>query len=460
MVGGGEQAGKKLPNNITDGKQGGTFKISQIIGLNRLGYQMPANASATVQRQGVRNYFDKGLYQAQETAICFLNSGAAFVNGATSYLSFDLQLSYTEGGAPASQTFNFGQGTAANIIRTISLYTRSGTELERIRQVNLLKIHKDYHDTAYGTHVTQLQIEGHATQITTDGGTGLSPIIRFTIPMRSISGFFKGPGGGQLIPSQLASGLKIQLELESASRAFQCIADRSGAGPAFTYTVANLTLFTDNFTLADSVLRQLNMISAKQGLEYYYCTYDTREASTGSTNQLSIESRKAASRVMNVATLIQDPLVKDDLFQDSFRTKAAPLTAVWQYTFQSRVGSLWFPNQPIETINEAYSQALMTYGRYGTYENPPSLTYTTFIPSDQNYDIADIATYDSGGRFAICCSFERSNVLNLSGVPLNNSRTLTQNITTVSDTDEKSVTQYLKYVRLARAFINNVVLRE
>jgi hypothetical protein len=59
---------------------------------------------------------------------------------------------------------------------------------------------------------------------------------------------------------------------------------------------------------------------------------------------------------------------------------------------------------------------------------------------------------------------ERSDLFNLSGVPINNSRVLSARVeydqSIVGTPRGRDVTVFLKYVRLARVFLNNVEVEQ
>ena len=70
----------------------------------------------------------------------------------------------------------------------------------------------------------------------------------------------------------------------------------------------------------------------------------------------------------------------------------------------------------------------------------------------------------SGGVHTLAVSLERSSLFNLSGIPINNSRVLALRGQFSSDPSEISTSSrvniYLKYVKLARIFLNNVEVEQ
>jgi hypothetical protein len=70
----------------------------------------------------------------------------------------------------------------------------------------------------------------------------------------------------------------------------------------------------------------------------------------------------------------------------------------------------------------------------------------------------------SGGGHTLAVSLERSSLFNLSGIPINNSRVLALRGQFSSDSSEISTSSrvniYLKFVKLARIFLNNVEVEQ
>ena len=478
MVGGGEKVGKTLPESTVGGNMGkegkGKFSMRSIMRLNQLDYKMPANASAVAQRQYARSWFDKNNYNGTETAVCFCNTGGAFVDGCNSYLRFELAIAIDQAAGENEQTtVGFGQGTAANLFREIRIYSRSGVEMERIRRLNQHKFMCDKYDRGVDYLASMGTAEGYGYIWDFQAVETTSLKATFAIPLRNLSGFFAGPGGGVLIPPQLMSGLKIELEFDNFDKIFVGMKTAGSNTTGVTgISVTDMALELDTVTMADSVSRQLHMVASEKGLEYYYRTWDTRVSSIGSSDFISIESRKAASRVLMAYTMCQFDSKGSDVgtaqpnFEvDNFKSIGYPVGT----RYQSRIGSLWFPNQEITTDTEAYVQTQWSFGRYQNNEACSQVNVNQFSVSTPTGPIdpdTQLPTTLDDGYGVIACTFERSNVLDISGVPVNNARTLTVNITQGSPftagelPDSRTYIQYVQYVRLARAFVNNVVLRE
>jgi hypothetical protein len=114
---------------------------------------------------------------------------------------------------------------------------------------------------------------------------------------------------------------------------------------------------------------------------------------------------------------------------------------------QTRLGSLFFPNTSLRGDSallmspELYAQALMAFG-----------TYTQTRPE------SDVSEKDfRTGKAIIAQTFERSNVLDLSGVPTSSSRIINLNAR-FSDGTTRDSEFFMFYVQLLRIFSSNVTV--
>lgn len=398
--------------------------------VNNLIYRMPKALSLAVNRTMTRQYFQRSSYSAGDTAIADLNTGSAYVKACNSYLTFDVTL---EGTAPLA---NFGCGSAANLIRNIMIRSRSGTELDRIDRVNLWSKNQlawEYGDDWYKKYGTLMGIG--ATRAAGDAANTSATATRFVVPLSALSGFFK-PTGGQLIPPQLASGLHIELTLADFREAFV-----QTSGTVTGYSVSNISIMCDSVTLSDDTQKTLNAESASSGLEYTYPRYHTSTSTVNST-AINAQVRKAVSQATIASAYLLTQADIFDVTADSLSSTGWN-TASWQY----RVGSLYFPHQPIvDTATPSGKESLMiaqaAYDKpgHGSMEN--SVGVTDFLSS-------------FGGMIV---SIEKDSALNLSGLPINNSRAMELVGTLASWSANLELVMFLEYVGVAKAYIDNTAV--
>eukprot|EP00935_MAST-01C_sp_MAST-1C-sp1_P000753 g753.t1 len=114
-------------------------------------------------------------------------AGSGFINCATSYVSFDLTVTCT-----TDVPYNFGIGSASNLFRTNIVTTRSGAEVDRFQNANVL--------------LPQLHRESTTAPATAAQGVAKT----YVIPLSHFAGIFTSK---QLMPSQLASVMVLLLNL-------------------------------------------------------------------------------------------------------------------------------------------------------------------------------------------------------------------------------------------------------
>lgn len=337
----------------------------------------------------------------------------------------------------------------------------------------------------------------------------------FCIPVTLISGLFESTN--RLLPSHLMSGLRIDLHLEEAHKALVNLYDKTAGAPhtEANYTIENMELELDSYTLTDSVQRALNEVAATSGLELPYKSHFTTTGTWDPATGGSVEIRKAVSRALGVITTTKysDTEKTHASHWDSMRSTPFNLTG-----YQTRVGSLYFPQQatkggPMTTTSlrtrrhplaaEAYLQTLRGVGKLSTPSNTPLLSFAQFgSPDFQNFDgttrvawqsdpayyanedtpdLIDPDAYNTvlvnDNHWCIATDLERSTVQELSGIPVNSSRVIEVSIRTqdlpfqipdalTSDIRWKqhrgqiSLVSWLCYTRLLRVWINSVDVAE
>jgi hypothetical protein len=105
-----------------------------ILSINKISYTMPPDLSCAVSANMQSQFFQSSTYSPGTPAICIWNTGSQYVDPKNSILCFDVTNTSTAGAyfGPA-----YG-GSALNLIRQFTLYSRSGTIIERIDRVNQL----------------------------------------------------------------------------------------------------------------------------------------------------------------------------------------------------------------------------------------------------------------------------------------------------------------------------------
>ena len=285
-----------------------------------------------------------------------------------------------------------------------------------------------------------------------------------------------------------------------------------------TYSVKNPQFVLSSVQLSDSIQRALNELSATNGLELVYTDYaQTNHPGGTEMVDINLEIRKSCSRALKafarvrnigynanpyttykvVATDGSDGTGKGtESANDSFRAcEHFPFTE-----YQWQLGSLYFPQQPVSGTGptgvlkarscsvSAYAHLLEAVDKY--QDNAPIFNAFSGVPSGARNNGDDYYTkwsqlgYDGGERSGgfgfngsqttLAVTLERSTMFNLAGVPVNNSRVLalraklddTNNEVradrpaVVSTNNKRRLDIFLKYVKLARVFLNNVEVEQ
>ena len=509
--------GMEGDSKMNDGGNGDLSKRQGLIAVNDLTYVLEPDLSVASNKTFKKHFFQSNTYTAGQQAICILNSGADYIDTRRSWLQFDVSLPPADAGS----TGLFGvHGSALNLIRDITISTRSGDELCRITDLNLLSnmLLPVTHDTEWFRKQGRLMGYGGCVSGVGAGGAtkiqakrDLSNGTRLSIPMYCLCPLFSY---GRLMPAMLMSGLRVEINWEVSDRAFKGITSTSGARIGNTttdkigeYTINNPQFVLSSVQLSDSIQRALNELSATNGLEIVYVDYEKTVLNNNSPlDTFNCEVRKSCSRALKAFARVRTTGGGGtaDHHRDSFCAESTfPFLS-----YQWQLGSLYFPQQKVEgktrltCANEAYNHVLEACDKYHGGGRQPYMTYQG--DGRDQLGASEIHLYNTGcdtvgedytqelketktpecvlgrkGSFAndqhmLAVTLERSTMFSLAGVPVNNSRVLAIRGSTVNTTGDfqtdgagpnagpiiRQMDIYLKYVKLARVFLNNVEVEQ
>jgi hypothetical protein len=510
----------------TGSQGGGGDKRAGLIAVNDLGYVLDPDLSVAVNRTTKAHFFQNTEYKSGQHSICILNSGADYIDTRNSFLTFNVKIPERNGGSICW----FGQnGSAMNLIESITISSRSGDELTRIRdvpslwnQTGTLMYSRNWLDQQGGGMQYNGAIYGHDTAV---GGPPAQDVHfrpkdvnQISIPLYCLGPLFSY---GRLLPAMLMSGLRIEIEWNTTENAFISIPHvgvGAGAGPTpqaqwalhspslpATFTISNPTFNLCSVQLSDSIQRALNEQSATNGLEIVYTDYEkTNVVSASAQDSVHIEIRKSCSRALKAFARLHA--------WDNTRVKASrdiyeaePYFGILEYQWQ--LGSLYFPQQPVkgasvsQTASIAYAHTLQTVDKYvsgdhaveyegrawnrkGATTNLSEMNdrVTTAASVDEYWNIVRdpnqlyfLNGFGKQGSYLNCnttigVTLERSNLFSLAGVPVNNSRVLAfrgrfvplakHPVADANPARQREVIIHLKYVKMARVFLNNVEVEQ
>ena len=413
--------------------------------VNNLVYQQPKALSLAVNRTYKKQYFQRNTYNGDkgQNMICDWNTGTSYVNCANSYVTFKLKL--LDDGSAIDASANFGSGSAMNIINEMRIRSRSGTELDRLQNANLWSKYDSLYTKPAGNLNTVASVQGFGetrSGLADDAQVSSTGFTKFTIPLYALSPFFR-PMKKQLLPPQLASGLHFEIVLEDFRTAFF----RKGTAPPTDsvitgYTIDKVEFNLDLVDMTDDVQRTINTESAGDGLEYAYERIYTAISQQSASNLfISQQVRKAVSQACFATSIIVNQADKLDISKDSLIS--IPFSQIESY--QYRLGSLYFPNQKVEDAEDGVEAYTISQEVYDKFKHPYMEGSVTLKEFQTSLGI-------------VSASFEKDTALNMSGLPVNNSRTLELNLDFTSLPSAVEVVSFLQYCSVARAYVDNIAV--
>ncbi|MES2577058.1 MAG: hypothetical protein V4589_05570 [Bacteroidota bacterium] len=421
--------------------------VSSDMLVNNLVYRVGSALSLVTERTGVRYFPQQQQIPSASltTSTWDLNSGVSYANLCNSYLAFDLSLVSSD----STSTANFGSGSAMNIIRSVILKSRSGTELCRADNANVWS--RNYHVNMLSAQYLRREglIEGW--DVLEDGSASTTARVyasqsatgnrRFVLPLARLAPFFNSYKKGQKLPSAILSGMHMEIVFEDHRTAFLGLGTSTQYNGISNYNVSNLSIMIDCLTLTDDTQRALNTEAAEGGLEIVSNQYYvSRMVSPSGETELNMQIRKSVSQAESVSLVILNTSNLLVINADSFAGFAGDATS-----HNWRLGSLYFPKTPITNTEtqqqENYFLTLQTYNKNDMLFEESGVSYTT---------------YANGPYYSLNVCMEKDSGLNYSGLPCNNSRSIESLITFENDDRARTCYAFLNYVSVIRTFIDNV----
>lgn len=408
--------------------------------VNNLIFVSPESLSLAVNRTANRQYFQRSTYQNGDTARIDFNSGSDYIDPDNSYLTFSIKLNSP---SVTPVTANFGCGSAMNCIKQVTLRSRSGCELDRCEYANVWSRIKTVNTESLAYLQTGGSLEGWDVGSLTNIGSR-SYFVRsdsayqVVLPLKRLSGFFEPVKRGQKLPACLFSGLTMELIFEDY-RTTVVVIDGDLGATVTGYTISNISVMTDNTCLTDDTQKVLNSLSSSSGLEHTYNrVYTSINDLPSGTNTLSAQVRKAVSKAQYAVAVFLDPSFRTNITVDSFSSMGYTTTS-----YQWRLGSLYFPNQPLSDPDangaEAFLASLSTFNKLKNEHQEGSVTRAMFRT---NYN------------GSLCGSFERDQELNCSGLCINSSRVLELDCTFLNAIARQAFV-FLSYAGVSRSYLDN-----
>jgi len=430
---------KKITSASTSEDKKRAVGLMDKIKTNQLEYKSPLHQAPISLRNQRRFVMAQNSYNGGQTMLCTLQSASFYLDPYQSYLTFGLEVTGTAG-----ETFGLGQAGALNFIRSVVITSRSGVEVSRVDAVNLFHSKslrftkpKDFFQSEGSVIGFHDEAAGGYTDTLPAGG--VSPIIKFCIPLQYVSPVF-APENSTYLPPFLCSGMRIEITLENANTALH----RTSGSGSFSYRVVDPSIMCDLVKMSDKTDSVMTSVAHKAGLEVCWSEWDVFSTVTGSAKN-TIDIAKTASKADKLIVCSRLAANVSNASVDSMQSEDFSYNE-----FQARVGSVYHPQTAITEYKEGYKNALHLFKSMRRNEN--------------DYPYASITTYNShdgvrGGFAVLGTNFNRSSLLSSQSVPLNNSHSLAVTVGFDSAVS-RQVDCFLVYKKIARVFTSNAIIYE
>ena len=192
-------------------------------------------------------------------------------------------------------------------------------------------------------------------------------------------------------------------------------------------------------SLSPQAQQVIAQTAAQSSLEYVYPrVYTSPSNIPGGQTSFSHQLRKAVSQATAVTMIIQPTAATQDAAADSMLSEANAYSR-WQV----RVGSQLHPAEVVEGTQAGAQSFFMAQSVWN-------------VDSPHHVGSADLTDYETD-RAIVAVKLARSDKLALSGVAINNSRSLEVNgqLTAATSAPRSSIL-FLQYLAIASVFIDNV----
>ena len=432
-----------MSNNMEINMQPESRLTDSLLGVNELSYQMPPSlgiASSANHREEFAqiNSYTVSSGGGGQTVVFDSQTGSSFVDPKASYYVFNISHS-------SAEDIGFGSGSIANIINTVTVRSRTGKEIGRYENFNLLCKYMDRVNESQEFLSSTLKAQGYSVSTAARyadavPATGKTYILR----MSSIPCF--NPVNCKLLCPQLMEGLRVEFRLEASVIAFCPSVDGEVLETNLTYTLNRPSVQYKCYNLADAFARQIAMVASKSGLRLLHKEIFHTITST-SGNQINFDIKKAASKALNCMSVLRVTANTTAKDVDCFASKVNDIVR-----YQANIGSVYWPNQPmtlpdVTDYYQSYYYSMYGAGKiYGGF--PSSLTPEQWVGT------GDLKTYNNN---FIMINLNSSNVSDLVGMTVNNSRALLLNIERPSTSaDAVRIDSFLSHLRATTVFTSNV----
>lgn len=362
---------------------------------NNLTYTLPTPSSVVTNRCKRRSYFQNRTYSSGQTMVSTWSTGADFVDLFNSALVIKLKTLGT-----ADYGCAFGSGSVANLINNIRVFHRSGTQYTNTQKLNVYRVIEDRNCESQNWFSSIGSLMGYDIYANKFNLSENEHV--FLIPLNKLHPFFS-PHGGVMMPPQMASGLRVEIDQANIGDIFTC----SGVEVPTDFEITDIYFDLDSVSLMDSASASVNTISQKRSLEYLYTDiFTSRTSNNTNASAVNVDVNKSVAYCEKVSAVIQLNYLQNNLTSDGYTTPYQ--RGSWWY----QLGSNQYPsNQKIDNVSVAFADNLIVWNKMKGKCGERGETYMTQDLFNNQF-----------GTFS--ASLELDTALALSAMPVTSSRTL------------------------------------
>ena len=360
-------------------------------------------------------------YNETSSSIDFVFQSGSNLVGPGSCIEFELTVEATTGA-----TFDFGEGSSMNLFRDAILMSRQGDEVDRCNHVNVYEANKSLLRPKSWFETTGSLMGYDKKLIAKDTSTFFSIPLEYILPVFAT---------GRLIPSQLMSGARLQLNLEKdIKRLFKF----NAASTAIKWKIENVRMSLSLSMPNDATQTILRDNASSNALDFQFASVYTQK--TKQPESISEQISKSVGRALKLYVVpLNDPFV-DPAADPQVPTNAKLFMTPQNVGYkdaQVRAGSLYLPQYRLNK-DQIYHYSLQACGKLGQS--------VRFNKTDS----------DAKGNIFLS-DLESHHLIKYSGQSLNNIRVLYVECA-YTDTDPKETFLFLEYAREVRIYNNSVAV--
>ena len=428
--------------------------VVRILSLNDMTNVKSSPMTPIISRTQTRSYNEGGsnaTFNSGDHLVFNLQTGSDFIDVLQSFLVFDVKT-----------TANVGWVYSALALFSDCQINQGDSPVDRAKYLNQYNFHRmqlmsenqkliNYralmlcNDNQSNADVEEEEKDevGYGKRKIRTGRIGAAA-QRVMIPLKYLAGVFDSY---KLMPPHLARGLRIDLTCENVARAMATIA---GVNHPENYEITKAYILADTYKMEDTVLEYINSeyASKNTGLIYEYFSYNSAKSSTVGTN-INIEFNQTSSQTVDA--LVCTPLTAEatNPAANSFRSAVMLDAARSQFA----IGSHYMPNHPTSSIVEHYAQ-YMYYGNRLRENKEMGTSFRTFIGTAT----AIAAGNWQYGTGVYAQTFQRSNIMEISGMALSKNSSLSFEATGVTPACDTYI--FVRHLRRAVLFLQSMTVEK